>query len=103
MYLITRPPPTATGSPATMLYFEAKALQSALMGPGKPSIDVVKSGLLIAIYEQGHGMTEAAQITISVCSRIATKMLANGRSLLEKDIQNTELGRVWWAIVIVDG
>lgn len=102
MYLITRSPTDELGGARSLLYFQVKALHSALIFSGKASIDVVQAGVLITIYEQGHGMTEVAQMTLSTSSRIAIKMLGAQRSLVTEDIENTELGRVWWAIVMID-
>lgn len=105
IYLITRPCPTQSSGAvrtASTLYFQAKAIHNALMSIGKPSIDLVKSGLLIATYEQGQNLQEAAQMTIFSCSRMAIQILGNEQGLRPDGDRKSELDRLWWTIVMVD-
>ena len=83
-------------------YYDAKSLVSMQMSSGKTAIEIVQGGLLLCVYEQCHGMLQAAQITMAGCSRLGFKMMGSQRKTGEKDIQNTELGRLWWGIVIID-
>jgi hypothetical protein len=83
-------------------YFEAKCLVSTQISSGKTVIEVVQAGLLLSIYEQCHGMIQAAQITMAGCSRLGYKMVGAYRKTGDMNIQNTELGRLWWGVVIVD-
>jgi hypothetical protein len=101
MYLILRTPDTGRNMQDST-YFDAKSLVSMQISSGKTAIEIVQGGLLLSIYEQCHGMTQAAQITMAGCSRLGLKMMGTQRKTGEKDIQNTELGRLWWGIVIVD-
>jgi len=103
MYLVTRPPGNATTGPREMqspLYWEAKTLLSALISAGNHAIEVIQATLLVSLYEQGHGMIEVAQVTMAVCTRLAMRMKVAEQSAPE--IQNTEFGRLWWGIIILD-
>lgn len=104
MFLVTRPPGN-NSSPREMqtkLYFETKTLHAFMLSSGRSAIEVIQAGLLISLYEVGHGMTEAAQITIAVASRMAMKMKAVQYRNSSRNIQNTEFGRLWWGIVTLD-
>jgi hypothetical protein len=101
MCLIVRTPDSGRNMQDST-YFDAKSLVSMQMSSGKSAIEVIQAGLLLCIYEQCHGMVQAAQITMAGCSRLGFKMMATSRKNGDKDIQNTELGRLWWGIVIVD-
>lgn len=83
-------------------YFDAKSLHSALSTSGRSSIEVIQAGLLLAVYEQGHGMVEGAQVTMAGCSRLAIKMMGAERKLGVANIQDTEFGHLWWGVVIMD-
>ncbi len=101
MLLITRPP--GTSSAATMqstVYFQAKTLHLLVASSGRPSLEVLQAGLLIALYEIGHGNTEAAQLSMAGCTRMATRIKAAQKSTA--NIQNTDFGRLWWGVVTLD-
>lgn len=102
MYLVTRQPgnSSSTKEMQTPLYFEAKTLLAALTSSGNSSMEVIQAGLLLSLYEQGHGMIDVAQLTMSVCTRMAMKMKVALRAATE--LQNTEFGRLWWGLLILD-
>ena len=102
MYLVTRPPGNSPGikEMQSSIYFDAKALITALTGAGRSSIEVIQGALLISLYEQGHGMIEAAQLTMAVCSRMAMKMKVEIEATT--NVQNTEFGLLWWGIITLD-
>ncbi|KAH6719631.1 hypothetical protein BKA61DRAFT_569336 [Leptodontidium sp. MPI-SDFR-AT-0119] len=104
MFLVTRPPGNSSSlrEMQTPLYFETKMLYSFIVSSGRSTIEVIQAGLLISLYEVGHGMTEAAQITLAICSRMAMKMKAVQYRNSSRNIQNTEFGRLWWGIVTLD-
>ncbi|KAL2074645.1 hypothetical protein VTL71DRAFT_8424 [Oculimacula yallundae] len=104
IFLVTRPPGSSSNmrEMQTPLYFEAKTLHSLVTSSGCSNIDVIQAGLLISLYEVGHGMTEAAQITMAVSSRMAMKMKAVQYRDSSRNIQNSEFGRLWWAIQTLD-
>lgn len=101
MYLIVRTP-DAGRNMQDSTYYDAKSLVSMQISSGKTAIEIIQAGLLLSVYEQCHGMVQAAQITMAGCSRLGLKMIGAYRKTGDKDIQNTELGRLWWGIVIVD-
>jgi hypothetical protein len=104
MYLVSQPPGISQAAPAmqmqTSTYFQAKALHSALVCTGNATMDIMQAGVLISLYEQGHGMIEAAQITMTSVIRLATKTKVSLRS--NTDVRKTEFGRLWWGILILD-
>jgi hypothetical protein len=102
MYLVTRQPGKLSGikEMQTEIYFEAKTLLTTLTSSGNSTIEVIQAGLLLSLYEQGHGMIGVAQLTMSVCTRMAMKMKVAMRAAPE--LQNTDFGRLWWGLVILD-
>lgn len=104
MFLVTRPPGNNSNlrDMQNPLYYETKTLYSFVFSSGRSTIEVIQAGLLIALYEVGHGMNEAAQITLAICSRMAMKMKAVKYRNSSRNIQNTEFGRLWWGIVTLD-
>lgn len=102
MYLVTRQPGNSSNirEMQSPVYFEAKTLLAALTSSGNSAIEVIQAGVLLSLYEQGHGMIDVAQLTMSVCTRMAMKMKVALRAATE--IQNTDFGRLWWGLVILD-
>jgi hypothetical protein len=115
MYLVTQPPTAGqpslvTQSPTTgqtsslemqtTTYFQAKALHAAFTAAGHCALEIIQAGLLISLYEQGHGMIDAAQLSMATCIRLAIKMKLRLRTATEA--QRTEFGRLWWGILILD-
>jgi hypothetical protein len=103
MYLITRIPGNdRNDTMRTSIYLEAKSLHSTLASSGESCLKTTQAGLLLSLYEQGHGMLEAAQMTMAVTSRLGIRMLTDYRKLGLENVQDTELGHLWWGIVIMD-
>lgn len=104
MFLVTRPPGSNSGTKEmqTPLYFEAKTLYTLIVASGRSSTGIIQAGLLIGLYEIGHGIIEAAKVTMSVCSRMAMTMKVVYYRNSSANIQNTEFGRLWWGIVTLD-
>ncbi|KAJ6013705.1 hypothetical protein N7540_008296 [Penicillium herquei] len=92
MKLITTFPPTDSQSHRTALYHAAKHFH--LRTEECLSILVLQAGLLIALYELGHGIYPAAFLSIGACASTQKKVL----TLVEVE----ERRRVWWAIVVLD-
>lgn len=86
----------------TSIYFQVKALHFTLVSSGTPLTEVVQAGLLISLYEQGHGMVETARITMAACSRVAINLNIQNRRVQVSDTQDSEFGRTWWGLVILD-
>jgi hypothetical protein len=104
MFLVTRPPGQRSGvkEMQTPLYFDTKTLYAFLVTSGRSSIEIIQAGFLISLYEIGHGMTEAAQVTMIITSRLATKTKIRQYRNSSANLSNTEFGRLWWGIVTLD-
>jgi hypothetical protein len=101
LYLIVQMPHGQT-SMQNSIYFTTKSLLDPILSSGKGSIEVVQASLLVALYEHGHGMLEAAQVTLAQCGRLGMKVLARKRRMVSSNLQDTEEGRLWWSIFILD-
>lgn len=103
MYLITRVHTSNDRSTMdTPLYREAKALHSMQASSGESGIETVQAGLLLCLYEHGHGMFEAAQLSMATTSRLGMRILNANRRQGVEHIQDTEVGHLWWGIEILD-
>lgn len=101
MHLITQIP-SIEDTMRSPIYFDTKALFSLQVASGNFALEIAQAGLLIAVYEHGHGMTDAAQLTLAACARMAIKRIAAQRKSTVVGLQNTDVGRLWWGIVILD-
>jgi hypothetical protein len=107
MKLITWRPSIKEPEPRTALYIAAKQYFMELETAGAFSIRTLQSGVLIALYEVGHGIYPSAILSISSCARYGralginlTSKVSSERSLSYFELE--ERRRVWWAIVILD-
>jgi hypothetical protein len=102
MYVITRQPESG-GSDAmkSSIYTQAKLLHFSQVSTGKPSIEIVQAGALLALYEQGHGMIDAAQMSIATTSRLGFRMVTTNKKA-GLDVFDTDLGNLWLGIVMLD-
>ncbi|OQD61907.1 hypothetical protein PENPOL_c014G02077 [Penicillium polonicum] len=71
------------------------------------SILVLQAGVLVALYELGHGIYPAAFLSIGACARYAhalginvSRTVPTRRVLTLVEVE--ERRRVWWAVVILD-
>ncbi|KOS41574.1 hypothetical protein ACN38_g7561 [Penicillium nordicum] len=103
--LITTFPPAGSRSPRTALYNSTKHFYLNLEGCF--SILVLQAGVLVALYELGHGIYPAAFLSIGTCARYAyalginvSRTVPSRRVLTLVEVE--ERRRVWWAIVILD-
>lgn len=105
--LTTSSPPRDPPNPRTRLYRAVKHFLLEVEGSPTLSILVLQAGVLLALYELGHGIYPAAFLTIGACARYAhalgikTKTAANTRRVLTL-VEVEERRRVWWALVILD-
>ena len=84
-------------------YIVAKGLHSALVSSGFDSLQLVQASLMMALLEYGSGLLEKAQLSIALCSKLGRKMIRQQQQLVGGDgIQDTEEGRLWWSIVVMD-
>lgn len=113
--LVTSLPPAAAGSasgsrsgsadPRTPLYYATKHFYQK--AENSLSILVLQAGVLIALYELGHGIYPAVYLSIGLCARYANALGINvSRTVLSRRVltlvEVEERRRVWWAIVILD-
>nr|UYO77206.1 ACN38 regulatory protein [Trichoderma crystalligenum] len=103
--LITTFPPDSSRSPRTTLYHATKHFY--LEVEDSFSLLVLQAGLLVALYELGHGIYPAAFLSIGACARYAhalginvSRTVPTRRVLTLVEVE--ERRRVWWAIVILD-
>jgi len=90
------------------IYIATKRFCFALEMAGTYSLLKVQAGLLIAVYELGHGVLPAAYTSVGACARQgislgihkkdAPQILRKPRSWLDWE----ERQRVWWFIIILD-
>ncbi|KAL7937737.1 hypothetical protein V8C35DRAFT_293427 [Trichoderma chlorosporum] len=107
MKVIIWHPSDSNSDPQSDLYQTAKRFHFQLQNAGGPSIQVLQAGVIIALYELGHGIFPATYLTIGACTRYgsafgfdgkAAKNTTNPRNWMDKE----ETKRTWWAIVILD-
>ncbi|KAL6233543.1 hypothetical protein BDW75DRAFT_231903 [Aspergillus navahoensis] len=103
--LITTFPPAGARGPRTPLYYAVRRFYTEVGGAF--SILVLQAGVLVALYELGHGIYPAAYLSIGACARYAHALGINvcrtvptRRVLTFVEVE--ERRRVWWAIVILD-
>jgi hypothetical protein len=101
MHLVTHIP-TQYGSVYTPTYFKTKSLLSSVVASGDSSLEVVQASVLVTLYEAGHGMADAAQVSMAISSRIGHRLFSRKRRVEGDKIGETEEGRVWWSINILD-
>lgn len=96
-----------SSDPRTLLYHTAKHFYLDVESSGICTIQVLQSGVLIALYEIGHALYPAAFLSIGVCARFAHTLGIRGSGAARPSnvttlVELEERRRVWWAIVILD-
>ncbi|KAG7132376.1 Transcription factor BOA15 like protein [Verticillium longisporum] len=104
--LVTTVPIPSVAAADHYIYLTAKRFVLSLEHGGVPSIMVLQSMVLIAIYEYSHGIYPAAWTTIGGCARYAdflglpdvheSSILLNSATTW---VELEERRRTWWAIV----
>jgi hypothetical protein len=84
----------------TKLYFETKTLIISALSSGPHSLELLQANTLLTVYEYGHGMRNASLISMATCSRMGRLLLA--KVIHQAQPQDTDIGRLWWGIVILD-
>nr|POE51647.1 hypothetical protein CFP56_25854 [Quercus suber] len=105
--LIATLPSPGLRSPRTPLYHALKQFYLETETSSILSIQVLQAGILIALYEVGHGIYPAAFLSIGACARYAHVMglgfkAGTGINKVLTLLEFEERRRVWWAIVILD-
>lgn len=103
--LITTLPLADSPNPRTTLYHTVKHFY--LEVEGSFSLLVLQAGILVALYELGHGIYPAAFLSIGQCARYAHALGLNAGHMVPATkvftlVEVEERRRVWWAIVILD-
>ncbi|KAH8809427.1 hypothetical protein F5884DRAFT_858927 [Xylogone sp. PMI_703] len=90
----------------TTLYKAAKSFHSELEITGTCSLKVLQAGILIALYEFGHGIYPAAYLSIGACARYGIGYGFDDEGAVTNDSHNwvevEERKRTWWAVLILD-
>ena len=105
--LITELPPVSPKNPRTPLYKATKHFYLDVEGSSSFSVLVLQAGVLLALYEVGHGVYPAAYLSIGAAARYAYALGINsnengGTKKVLTIVEVEERRRVWWAIVILD-
>ncbi|KAL7917891.1 hypothetical protein ACQKWADRAFT_331500 [Trichoderma austrokoningii] len=101
---------SAAGSPlGNQLYIIVKGYLTVLEDSGLLTIGVLQAGILITLYEIGHGIYPAAYMSIGRCARLGHMMGLHGNSPISKSFkqptswgETEEIRRTWFAVLILD-
>ncbi|QLI64666.1 Transcription factor [Metarhizium brunneum] len=91
----------------TNLYRTARQLHADMERSGTLSLLVLQAGILIALYEMGHGLYPDAYLSVAQCARYGTA-LGVDKTIVSRDLAATkvpdleEARRVWWSILVLD-
>ena len=105
--LITTLPPTSPRNPRTPLYHAVKRFHLQVQDSSTLSLPVLQAGVLLALYELGHGIYPAAFLSVGACARyghalgISCSGSLQARRVLTL-VEVEERRKTWWAIVILD-
>ena len=105
MFLVVQLPNNKVSSETSMrttLYFAAKSLLSTLTGAGSSSLDVIRAGILISLYEVGHGIDGQAHLTLALCSTLGTKLVSSQQGNNVWEMHDAHNHRIWWSIIMLD-
>lgn len=98
--LLSIPDQTGRGS---KLYSDAKELYCIAEAAGCFTIQMIQAGIMIALYELGHGIYPAAFLTIATCARYGTALGIDNLSAKDMmSVDREEKIRVWWGVLIID-
>lgn len=84
------------------LYLATKALLAQVQGSMQPSVSLIQSILLLAIYEYASGRPQVALVTIAGCARMAYAARIHIRRHTGNQVEVEEAGNTWWAIVMYE-
>jgi hypothetical protein len=94
-------------NPRTSAYLLAKRYFLDLEMQGVFTLQALQAGILICLYEIGHGLYPSAYLTVGTCARYGIGFGLDKEALLPfRDsnswIETEEKKRAWWAILILD-
>ena len=89
------------------LYDVVKQYHTYMERSGVLSLMVLQSGVLITLYEMGHGLYPEAYLSVAQCARYGAALgvdttIASGRMAPGKWPDLEEARRVWWSILVLD-
>jgi hypothetical protein len=91
------------GKNASEVYTITKHFFFLAEAAGCLTLQMVQAGIIIALYELGHGIYPAAFSTISTCARFGTALGLDELSAADlAGAGGEEKIRVWWGVLIVD-
>lgn len=88
---------------ASEVYTITKQFFLMVESAGCLTLQIVQAGILIALYELGHGIYPAVFSTIATCARYGTALRID--ELNAADLTSAgreEKVRVWWGVIVVD-
>ena len=105
--LITTLPPTSPRNPRIPLYHTVKHFHLQVQDSSTFSLPVLQAGVLLALYELGHGIYPAAFLSVGACARYGHALGINCSGSLQARrvltmIEVEERRKTWWAVVILD-
>ena len=105
--LITTLPPTCPRNPRTPLYHAVKHFHLQDQDSSTFSLPVLQAGVLLALYEIGHGIYPAAFLSVGACARYGHALDINSSGSFQARrvltlVEVEERRKTWWAIVILD-
>ena len=66
-------------------------------------LDILQAGLLISVYECGHGLAQRAYATLGCCLTLSRMMSLDCESSLDGEQSDTHpISRACWAIILLD-
>ena len=110
VFLITQlPDDLGPDAMRTSLYAKIKSIYALVEALGVNTVTLVQSGILISLYEIGHGLLPTAYISMGTHARTAMACeIREGAlsSTIPTSLQawrlQEEQRRVWWGIMVVD-
>lgn len=106
MKLITTIPSTDSPDEHNPSYLSAKLLLHEVTMSRSLTVVTLQAIVILALYEIGHAIYPAAQVSVSLCAQYGLMLGLDWESLRQRSdlpwIELEEQRRVWWAIVILD-
>jgi hypothetical protein len=85
------------------LYHGMKELYHKADAAGCSTIRVIQAGIVVALYDLGHGIYPVAFITIATCIRYGSALGIDKLSAREAmGADREERIRLWWEILIIN-
>lgn len=91
-----------------VLYLATKTIFIQIHAVKSSSVWLIQAGIIIATYEQAHGMLENAYVSIGICARLAFSIDLQKKKRSEQPIgseawyEDEEAFATWWGLVICD-